>query len=85
MIFREESPSRHQGYDIMIDLDNMTITFQEPKSGGVVLVGQLRRLSTVSYATNPCDSVFTNWKWYWKDNDNIWQMYDKDFWVSWYL
>ncbi|XP_078378802.1 uncharacterized protein LOC144661949 isoform X2 [Oculina patagonica] len=77
---RQESPSRHQGYDIMIDLDNMTITFQEPKSGGVVLVGQLRRLSTVSYATNPCDSVFTNWKWYWKDNDNIWQMYDKDFW-----
>jgi len=23
--------------------------------------------------------MFTNWKWHWKDNDNVWHLYDKDY------
>ncbi|XP_078378825.1 protein mono-ADP-ribosyltransferase PARP12-like [Oculina patagonica] len=57
----------------------MTITFHKPRGGGVVLVGLLRRLSTQSYITRPCDPVCTKWKWYWKDNGNVWRLYDKDF------
>ncbi|XP_078365095.1 protein mono-ADP-ribosyltransferase PARP11-like [Oculina patagonica] len=64
----------------MIDLDNMTITFQKPGDGGVFLVGLLRRLSTVSYMhatySNPRNFVFTKWKWYWQDDQNIWHWYD---------
>ncbi|KAL9956767.1 hypothetical protein ACROYT_G038300 [Oculina patagonica] len=56
------------------------MTFQKPKGGGIVLVGELRRLSTLSYmyATRPSDLVFTNWKWHWKDDVNVWHLYDKD-------
>ena len=69
----------------MIDPNNMTIAFHWPRGGGGLLVGLLRRLSTVACANNPCDLVPTNWKWYWKDNGNVWQIYDKDYTVSLYL
>lgn len=89
MIFREGIFPRDQRYEVQIDLDNMTMmTFQKPKGGGIVLVGKLRRLSTLSYmtATSPSDLMFTNWKWYWKDDGNVWHLYDdKDFLVSLYL
>ncbi len=79
---------RDQGHEVKVDLENMTImTSQKPMGGGVVLVSELRRLSTLSYmyATRPSDLVFTNWKWYWKDDGNVWHLYDKDYLVSLYL
>lgn len=83
MICRKTSLPRDEENEVVIDLDNMTITFHQPRGGDVVLVGLLRRLSTQSYITCPCDPVCTKWKWYWKDNGNVWRMYDKDFLVSW--
>ena len=82
MIFREGRLLRAQGCEVVIDMDNMTITFQ--MSWGVSFLGELRRLSTVSYDTCPCDPVVTNWKWYWKDNGDVWRMYDKGYSVSFY-
>ncbi|XP_078361818.1 uncharacterized protein LOC144646153 [Oculina patagonica] len=76
---RQGSLPRDQKYEIDVDLDNMNITFQKPNGGGVSFLGKLRRLSTVAYVKNPCDYVFTNWKWYWKDNGKVWRMYDKDY------
>ena len=78
MTFRKGGPPRDQGYEVMINLDHMTITFQMPKGGDVILVGLLRRLSTVSYITFPGENVATNWKWYWKNKGGAWNMYDKD-------
>ena len=59
----------------------MTIAFQQPKGGEGFLAGLLRRLSTVSYVTWPYESMFTNWRWYWKKG-NVWHTYDKDVSVS---
>ena len=85
MIFRDGRFPRDLKDEVMIDQDNMTITFQRPKGGGGFLVGSLRRLSTVPYDINLCDPVFTKWAWYWKDSSNAWHMYDKDYAVSLYL
>lgn len=82
MIFREGRLPHDLEYEVMINLDNMTITFQRPRGGEGFLAGLLRRLSTVSYVTWPYESMFTNWKWFWKDNGNVWQTYDKDCSVS---
>lgn len=62
MIFREKSLPRIQGYEVTIDLDNMTIKFQKPSGGDVASVGLLRRLSTVPYvpATCPCEERDAN-------------------------
>ena len=84
MIFRDGRLPRDLKYEVMIDLNSMTIAFHWPRGGGGFLVGLLRRLSTEAYAINPCDLVPTNWKWYWKDNGNVWHMYDKDYTVSLY-
>ena len=88
-VFSKKRVSRDQGYEVMIGLDNMTITstFQKPRGVRVILVGQSRRLSTESYmcADHPCDLMSTNWKWYWKDDSNVWNLYDKDYLVSLYL
>jgi len=59
----------------------MTIAFQQPKGGDRLLAGLLRRLSAVPYVGWPYESMFTNWRWYWK-NGNVWHTYDKDVWVS---
>ena len=83
MILRGGCLPRDQGYEVVIDLDDMTIAFQKT-IGGVSYLGELRRLSTVSYSTCPCDPMVTNWKWYWKENGNVWYMYDKDNSVSLY-
>ena len=82
MIFRQGRFPDDLEYEITIDLDNMTITFQRPEGGEGLLAGLLRRLSTVSYVTWPHESMFTNWKWYWKNNGNVWHLYDKDCSVS---
>ena len=82
MIFREGRFPADLEYEIKIDLDNMTILFQRPRGGEGLLPGLLRRLSTVSYVTWPYESMSTNWKWYWKDNDNVWHLYGKDYLVS---
>ena len=82
MIFRQGRFPGDLEYEITIDLDNMTIAFQRPRGGGALLQGLLRRLSTVSYVCWPCESMCTKWKWYWKDNGNVWHLYDKDFLVS---
>lgn len=83
MVFREGSLPRDQRYEVVIHLDKMTM-FLKPSSSGGSFQGELRRLSTESYASCPCDPVATNWKWYWKDNGNVWHMYDKDYSVSLY-
>ena len=82
MIFRQGRFPGDMEYEITIDLDNMTITFQRPRGGEGLLAGLLRRLSIASYVTWPYESMFTNWKWYWKDNGNVWRLYDKDHLVS---
>lgn len=73
-----------QGYEVLIDLDYMAMSLK-PSSSIFSVMGEARRLSTVSYATCPCDPVFTNWKWYWKEIGNVWHMYDKDRSVSLYI
>jgi len=82
MIFRQGRFPGDLEYEITIDLDNMTITFQRPRGGEGLLAGLLRRLSPVCYVTWPHESMFTNWKWHWKDNGNVWHLYDKDYLVS---
>ena len=82
MIFRQGRFPGDMEYEITIDLDNMTITFQRPRSGEGLLAGLLRRLSIASHVTWHYESMFTNWKWYWKDNGNVWRLYDKDHLVS---
>lgn len=84
IIFRKGGPSRDQLYEVVINLDYMTITFQRPRGGSVILVGLLRRLSTASYISFPGEILATNWKWYWKDKGGVWNMYDKDNSVSLY-
>jgi len=85
MIFRNGRLPRDLKNEVVIDQDNMTITLKRPRGGGRFLVGLLRRLSTVSYVISPCDPVVTYWKWYWKDDTNVWHMYDDDHAVSLYL
>ena len=82
MIIRQGRFPGDLEYEITIDLDNMIITFQRPRGGEGLLAGLLRRLSIASFVTCPYESMFTNWKWYWKDNDNVWHLYDKDYLVS---
>jgi len=37
-----------------------------------------RRLSTDSYANKQTNKGFyTQWRWYWKDDDNTWVLYEK--------
>ena len=78
--FREGTLSRAMGYEVTIDVNNMTMSLKTRSSPHHPLIGgELRRLSTVAYLTCPsCDSVVTKWKSYWKDNGNIWRMYDRD-------
>ena len=78
MIFRQGSLPGDLEYEITIDLDNMTIAFQKPRSGEELMAGLLRRLSTLSHFTRPYETMLTTWKWYWKKG-NVWHIYDKDF------
>ena len=67
------------GHEVTIDVNNMTMSLKPRSSPHHPLIaGALRRLSTVAYLTCPSEFVVTNWKWYWKDNGNIWRMYDRD-------
>ena len=85
---REGTLSRALGYvQVKIDVNNMTMSYIKPWSSPhhPSIEGELRRLSTVAYLTCPSDSVVTNWKWFWKDNGNIWRMYDMDHMVRFYV
>ena len=70
------------GYEVKIDVNNMTLSILQSSPPFRSFAGELRRLSTIAYETFPCGVMGTNWKWYWEDNGNVWRTYDKDHSVS---
>ena len=70
------------GYEVKIDVNNMTLSILQSSQPRSSFAGALRRLSTAAYETFPCGVMGTNWKWYWEDNGNVWRTYDKDHSVS---
>ena len=70
------------GYEVKIDVNNMTLSILQSSPPFRSFAGELRRLSTIAYETFPRGVMGTNWKWYWEDNGNVWRTYDKDHSVS---
>ena len=80
--FRLGIRSLADGYEVKIDVNNMTMSISRSSQPRSSFAGALRRLSTAAYETFPCGVMGTNWKWYWEDNGNVWRTYDKDHSVS---
>ena len=80
--FRLGIRSLTDGYEVKIDVNNMTLSISRSSQPRSSFAGALRRLSTAAYETFPCGVMGTNWKWYWEDNGNVWRTYDKDHSVS---
>ena len=55
-------------YGIVNDIDKASMRYR----------AEIRRLSTPSFGDKPLsvDSYVTQWRWYWKDNDGAWLIYD---------
>ena len=70
------------GYEVNIDVNDMSMSILQRSPPHRSFAGVLRRLSTMAHSTFPCGAMVTNWTWFWKDNGNVWRMYEKDYSVS---
>ena len=54
-------------YGIVNDIDKASMRYR----------AEIRRLSTPSFGDKPSsvESYVTQWRWYWKDNDDAWLIY----------
>lgn len=66
-------------YDVNIRLDKKLLSVM---NGFGPIVPMIRRLSTKSYVADPSNTLATQWIWYWKDEHEIWRVYDHDHSVS---
>lgn len=66
-------------YDVTIRLDKKLLSVM---NGFGPIVPMIRRLSTKSYVADPSNTLATQWIWYWKDEHEIWRVYDYDHSVS---
>jgi len=62
-------------YDVNIRFDKKLLSVM---NGFGPIVPMIRRLSTKSYVADPSNTLATQWIWYWKDEHEIWRVYDHD-------